>query len=122
MVVVDDEPGMARLARALLERTGRFRVVGEAQDGIEAIEAAKRHRPDLVLLDIMMPRMSGLEALPQLVTLEPRPLVFIWSMLSDAATVEKARALGADGCFDKSEDPALLPQRILGAVAGRVEA
>jgi len=63
-VVADDLPDARELTRLTLERTGRFQVVGEAGDGAEAIDMVARHRPDLLLLDLAMPRVDGLRALP----------------------------------------------------------
>ena len=64
LVIADDVPPLRSLPRRVLERSGAFDVVGEAANGEEAIALARRHRPDLVLLDVSMPVMSGLEALP----------------------------------------------------------
>ena len=63
-MVADDLPDARELTRLTLERTGRFQVVGEAGDGAEAIDMVARHRPDLLLLDLAMPRVDGLRALP----------------------------------------------------------
>ena len=60
ILVVDDEPSIVKLVKTTLE--GRGYVVDEAFDGQEAIVQAKLHKPDLILLDIMMPRMDGTEA------------------------------------------------------------
>ena len=62
VLVADDEPEMRMLYRIGLEQDGRFDVVGEAQDGIDAVRMARDLRPDAVLLDMVMPGMDGLEA------------------------------------------------------------
>jgi CheY-like chemotaxis protein len=65
-VVVDDDADMRFLLRSALERSGRFEVVGEAEDGEDGITVAELRRPDLVLLDLTMPVMDGLTALPRI--------------------------------------------------------
>ncbi|MFN3243892.1 MAG: LytR/AlgR family response regulator transcription factor [Planctomycetota bacterium] len=74
VLVVDDEPLARRAIREVLEREPRFEVVGEAGDGIAAIEAIERLRPQLVFLDMQMPGCDGLEALAQ-VEADMRPAV-----------------------------------------------
>ena len=60
LLIVDDHPSFRAIARVLLESDG-FDVVGEAQDGAEAIEAARRLRPEVVLLDVQLPDMDGFD-------------------------------------------------------------
>ena len=64
VVVIDDTPDLRLLLRMVLELTDRYSVVGEAGDGAEGIEMVRQWQPDLVLLDLAMPVMDGLEALP----------------------------------------------------------
>ena len=83
--VVDDEPpARARLA-SLLEECGGVEVVGEAGDGRTAVEVAARLKPDLVLLDIRMPLMSGLEAARHLAAIEPPPAVIFCTAYDEHA-------------------------------------
>ena len=62
ILVVDDHEEVRKGIRALVSERADWQICGEASDGIEAIEKAKRLRPDVVLMDISMPRMSGIEA------------------------------------------------------------
>ncbi|MDQ1396258.1 MAG: hypothetical protein QOG64_1517, partial [Acidimicrobiaceae bacterium] len=64
VLVADDLEDTRFLVRRFLERTGRFTVVAEAANGVEAVALVARHTPDLALLDLAMPVMDGLEALP----------------------------------------------------------
>ena len=61
VVLADDDEGMRLVMRKLLERSGGFALRGEARDGKELLELVQRHRPQLVLLDVEMPEMSGVE-------------------------------------------------------------
>lgn len=75
IVIVDDEPLARERLRALLADIADVDVVAEADDGHAALEAVEQHRPDLVLLDISMPRMDGLEAANHLFHFDPAPAV-----------------------------------------------
>src|SRR3954451_20275578 len=72
VVVVDDIADLRWLLRAALNTDGRFDVVGEASDGQEAVSVVKLTQPDVVVLDLRMPKMDGLEALAQIVTVAPQ--------------------------------------------------
>ncbi|MFA9445791.1 response regulator [Egicoccus sp. AB-alg6-2] len=103
VVVVDDEPGLRRLLVLLIERDGRFRVVAQAEDGIEALAAVREHDPDLLLLDLGLPHLDGLEVLEQLQG-RVRPAAVVLTGFADPATLERARSLGAADCLVKGED------------------
>jgi DNA-binding NarL/FixJ family response regulator len=97
VVVVDDQAPFRLAARAVLRRTEGFELVGEAANGIEAIALADSLRPDLVLMDINMPEMGGLEATRRIVTEHPGTVVFLCSTydvndLPADATTSGARA------------------------------
>ncbi len=81
----------------LLEADGGFRIVGEADNGLDALEIVKRLVPDVLVLDLAMPGMNGLETLAQVRTLKPGPRVVILSMYSDLGTVKQALEFGALG-------------------------
>ena len=94
VVVVDDAVFMRNQLRELLE-TGGFEVVAEGQDGTEALELYAEHRPDLLTLDLVMPRMTGVEALAELRRRHPEAQVIVCSSLSDQQTIFEAIRLGA---------------------------
>jgi len=94
VLVVDDSPLMQRIITSLLESDPRIRVVSTAADGHEAIEKVMTIRPDVVTLDIEMPRLNGLEALRQIMRRAPTPVVML-SGVKDATAAVRALELGA---------------------------
>ncbi|MBN8481949.1 MAG: response regulator, partial [Xanthomonadales bacterium] len=84
-LLVDDEPPARERLAALLGEFGDVEVIGEAGDGIAALEAVERLRPELVLLDIRMPRMDGLEAARHLASFEPTPAIVFCTAYDDHA-------------------------------------
>jgi CheY-like chemotaxis protein len=75
VLLAEDDADILELTRMLLDLDGRFRVVGEATTGVEAIVLAKQLQPDAVLLDLMMPVMSGFIALPTIRAVAPRAAI-----------------------------------------------
>ncbi|UMG91389.1 PAS domain S-box protein [Nocardioides sp. TF02-7] len=102
VVLVDDAVEVRTLVRARLRLAGTIDVVGEAASGQEAIELADRLRPDLVLLDVSMPGMDGLEALPRIRSAAPATRVVMYSGFVEEGLAERTLALGADAFFEKS--------------------
>jgi DNA-binding NarL/FixJ family response regulator len=101
VLVADDFPLAREGFAAALARDPAIRVVGFAQDGIEALEQARELRPEVVLLDLRMPRMSGLMALTQLVTEMPDVRVLVVSDHAADESVIDAVAAGASGFVSK---------------------
>jgi CheY-like chemotaxis protein len=98
ILVVDDEPDIRLLVRLYATSVGH-EVVAEAADGRQAIEMARAHRPEVVVLDVMMPGMSGLDALPAIREACPDATVVIYSVLGPGSS---STAL-ADGWVQKGE-------------------
>ncbi len=101
LALVDDTSDIRDLLRRAFERTQRFQVVAEAGNGQEAVEVSAAHDPDVVLLDISMPVMDGLEALPLVRQACPRATVVMLSAFGAAEMSQRAMALGADGYIQK---------------------
>jgi DNA-binding NarL/FixJ family response regulator len=100
VVLTDDETDVRVLLRTALRVDERCEVVGEASDGVEAIEVVKAQRPDVVVLDLRMPKMSGEEAALAIRTESPETAIVVFSAyITDKS--ETARALGATACIDK---------------------
>ena len=104
VLVVDDTPALRRLTQLMLDGTG-FEVVGEAADGLGAIGEARRLQPDLVLLDLAMPVMDGLEALPKVRAEVPHARVVIVSGFDRRAMESQVIDAGADGYVQKGLPP-----------------
>jgi DNA-binding NarL/FixJ family response regulator len=121
VLLVDDVATERRLVRAALERSGHFCVVGEGADGEEGVALAMELHPDVVLMDLSMPRMDGLEALTRLQARCPGLPVVILSGLSAHDAAASALRLGAAGYLEKGLHPTELVaylDRLTGATAG----
>ena len=95
VVVCDDVPELRDLARSVLEETGDMVVVGEAGTGTEAIEVIGRHQPDVVVLDLSMPEMDGLEAIPLIHSVAPSTEIVVFSGFEEGRVAEVALQLKA---------------------------
>jgi DNA-binding NarL/FixJ family response regulator len=105
--------------RALLEGAS-LEVVGEAADGREAIRLAASHRPDLVVLDVAMPLMNGIEAAREIRSADPRVGIIVLSMHGDRAYVAEALRAGASGYVLKSAAFSELLKAVDEVLAGRL--
>jgi DNA-binding NarL/FixJ family response regulator len=117
VLVVDDHPLTRGALSALLEHNG-FAVVGEAADGEDAIDRARVLQPDLVLLDLTMPSVSGLEALPRLRTAAPEAEVVVLTASGTEESLLGAIRAGAAGYLLKSEPPERIVEFLRGVVRG----
>ena len=96
-IIVADDHGIVREGlRRLLEAEDEFEVCAEASDGREVLELADKHVPDVVILDITMPRLGGLETLERLRAQHPKIRVILLSVHSDPPFIQSAISLGAD--------------------------
>ena len=103
ILIADDHEVVRRGIRALLEARPKWQVCGEAATGREAIESARKLRPDLVLLDLTMPGLDGLQAIPQILDICPGVRILVLTMHDSAEVATKALAAGASGVVLKSE-------------------
>lgn len=120
IVVVDDVEDLRALVRLLLESTGQFEVVGEGGTGVEAVEAARTQQPDLILLDMSMPDMDGLEALPLLREAAPWAKVVVLSGFERERLWPLAAENGAIAYIEKGTPGPELVNQLL-AIAGVLE-
>jgi DNA-binding NarL/FixJ family response regulator len=115
VLLVDDSEDLRFLLRVKMESWEQFRVVGEAHDGESAVEMAAQHQPDLVMLDLAMPGMDGLQALPLIREAVEGVRVVVLSGFDQGVMAAKATEAGADGYLEKG-----VPMDELGIVVERV--
>ena len=102
VLLVDDSPEILKLLTTRLSVEEGFEVIGEASTGAEAIVLATREQPDLVVLDAMMPVLSGIDALPSIVQGSPGSKVIVYSAYTDDPALEKIYDAGAHAVVNKS--------------------
>ena len=103
ILVADDHPVVRVGVRTLLETNPRWKIVAEASNGREAVERARKLRPDLAILDISMPLLNGLESARKIAQQSPKTRVLILTMYDSEEMVEKTLDSGAHGLVRKSE-------------------
>jgi CheY-like chemotaxis protein len=103
VLVVDDDWEIRGLVTFVLRRDPNVALVGEAPDGEEALSLVRQERPDVVVMDIMMPRLDGLEATRRIKQEYPATKVLVLTGLTDDATRREAFEKGADAFLDKRE-------------------
>ncbi len=119
IVLADDHPTLRHALRALLEAEGDFLVVGEASDGVEALELVARFEPDVLIVDVMMPEMGGLEVVRMLQCGTSQTRAVVLSMYSCAAYVSQALKHGARGYIVKDSCADELVPAVRQIVAGQ---
>ncbi|SDG84946.1 DNA-binding response regulator, NarL/FixJ family, contains REC and HTH domains [Lentzea fradiae] len=118
MVLADDEALLRRGLKVLLEADGRVEVVGEAADGAELVEVALAHLPDVVLVDVQMPGVDGLEAVRRLRTWATPPAIAVLTTFDLNDYVATALDLGAQGFLLKDAEPDTLVRAVVDLAAG----
>lgn len=117
VLICDDNAAMRTLLGLVVDLSPRLHVVGEAADGIEAIAEARRHKPDVILLDLAMPNRSGLDALPELRTVAPESRIVVFSGFATATVADQVLALGAASYLQKGAHPDAIVAAIEEALA-----
>ena len=100
-MIVDDHSIMRAGLQEMLERSEDFQVVGQARDGSEAVEAAQRLKPDVIIMDVIMPVMNGVDACREIIAAVPETRVLVLTASTDDHTVIDAIAAGATGYLQK---------------------
>jgi DNA-binding NarL/FixJ family response regulator len=119
VLVVDDQRLFADALALYLSHEDGIDVIGTAASGQEAIDAALAEAADVVLMDLFMPRMDGLEATKRLRDIRPETHVIVLSGLTDETVDEQARAAGAEGCLAKGRVHERIVDAIRAANEGR---
>jgi DNA-binding NarL/FixJ family response regulator len=119
ILLADDHPIVRHGLRALLEAEPEFRIIDEVDDGLDAVERSENLRPDVLLLDLMMPGLNGLDVTRQVGQRSPGTRVIILSMYANEAYVLEALRNGAAAYVLKKSSPDELVQAVHEVVAGR---
>ncbi len=117
LLIVDD----SNVIRRRIERCQQIadlQVVGQASNGVEAVEVFQRTDPDIVTMDITMPRMDGIECVERLVAIKPDILILVVSALADKATAVEAMERGANGFLSKPFSDRQLNEALEELIAG----
>jgi DNA-binding NarL/FixJ family response regulator len=118
IVLVDDHKVMREGIRAILERGGEFAVVAEAESGSEAVQVCRKMKPELVLMDIGLPGMSGIDATTEILRHSPETKIVMLSMYDDENSVVGAIRSGARGFVLKKASSADLVDALRTVVKG----
>ncbi|MBM4046576.1 MAG: response regulator transcription factor [Planctomycetes bacterium] len=119
IILADDHPVVRHGLKALLEAEADFQVVGECGDGLEAVRLAERLKPNVLVVDVMMPGVTGLEVARQVTERLPETRVVILSMHANEAYVLEALRNGATGYVLKDSGGASLVEAVRAVAAGR---
>ncbi len=120
VMVVDDHPIMRNGLRDVLEASGRVDVVGQAGDGEEAVRTVERLRPEVIVLDVLMPRKDGIDACREIMDLLPDTRVLMLTASSSMDAVIEAVAAGATGYLQKYSEPEELVEAVVEVARGRM--
>lgn len=107
ILIVDDSKVIRTATRDFVEMETEFTVCGEAVDGVDAIEKARQLSPDLIILDLSMPRMNGLQAARKLRAMSVGAPIILFTMYADAVQPEETKAAGISAVVSKMDLPAL---------------
>ena len=120
VLLADDHAIVRQGLSALLSADGHFRMVGQARTGREAVEMALTLLPDVILMDIAMPVLNGLEATRQILTANPEAKVVILSAHSDDEYIERMRSAGVAGILEKQTSAEILTKAIREVASGKL--
>ena len=118
VLVADDHPVIRRMVRSVLQEHPNFEICGEAMDGAQAVEEAKKMKPDVVVLNVTMPVMNGFEAAREIKAILPQSAIVILSQKADLEFVEQAKKIGVRAYVAKSRAGEALVKAVEAAVMG----
>lgn len=119
VVIAEDENITRHGIRLILESSSEFELVGEARTGKEAVKMVTLHKPDVLLLDIVLPELMGFEVTRQVKDFEPKTKVLILSSHDTEIYIAEAMQSGANGYILKGSEPSLLFEALKEVYAGR---
>lgn len=112
ILIVDDHESIRKILRSFLEGETDFHVCGEAVDGYDAIDKAQELQPDLIILDLCMPRMGGIQAAKILKQMLPQTPIVLFTSHHDALRTYDARAAGIDAVVPKDGELSFLERSV----------
>ncbi len=118
VLIADDQPLIRRVVRSTLQVHPEIEVCGEAKDGAEAIEEAKKLKPDVVVLNVTMPVLNGFEAAREIKIILPETAIVILSSHADREFVEEAKKIGIRAHVAKTKAGEALVKAVEAAVIG----
>jgi NarL family two-component system response regulator LiaR len=118
LLIIDDHTVVRHGLRLMLEQKPDFEVVGEGQDGFEAVALADQLKPDVILMDLLMPRLNGLEAITRIHQQQPEIALLVLTSYSDEDNLIAAIKAGAAGYLLKDSSPADLVAAIVAVYEG----
>ena len=119
VLLADDHSVVRKGLRMQLQQQEQFEVVGEAADGRQAVQLAETENPDVVIMDVLMPGLGGIEATAQIVKRNPKTGVVIFSMHADDTYLSRALAAGAKGYLLKDGEDLDLARAVEAAAEGK---
>ena len=117
VMIVDDSLFMRKMLRDILEEEG-YQITAEASDGNEAVAQFRQHRPDLTTLDIVMPNKNGIEALQEIMAIDPDAKVVMCSAIGQESFTDAATRAGAKAFILKPFNPVLVAQVVKATAEG----
>lgn len=114
LVIADDSSDIRWLTSMILAVEDDFDVVGEAENGAEAVELVTAHRPEMVLLDLAMPVLDGLSAIPQIRAASPHTVIVVFSGFNAGSAAQEALERGAHAYVEKGQIDVALPEVLRG--------
>ena len=121
VMLVDDQSDIRKVLQLMLERTGQFEVVGQAGDGEEAMRVAAELLPDVIVMDVMMPKKNGVEACREIMEALPDTRVVMLTASTEEDAVIQALAAGATAYLPKMSDLDQLVSTLKAAAAGEMQ-
>ena len=118
ILIADDHPIIRRVVRSTLQQHPHFEICGEAVNGAEAIEEAKKLKPDVVVLNVSMPVMNGFEAAREIKMILPESAIVILSQNADQHFIAEAKKVGVQAYVSKTKAGESLVKAVEGAVLG----
>jgi DNA-binding NarL/FixJ family response regulator len=103
-IIVDDHPAICLAVRSVLEKSGRYAIIGETDNGQSVIELVREHKVDLIIIDLNIPRISGLELIKRIKGQHPGIKLLVLSAQDEMVYASRSMQAGADGFVSKSKD------------------